>query len=47
MTKAVVISVACELRSQRQLPFSRHSAASIQEVVADEGPAMSMRTVHG
>ena len=37
--------MACELPSQRQLPFSRHSAASIQEVLVGEGTMMSVRTV--
>jgi hypothetical protein len=45
LARAVLIAVACELPSQRQLPFSRHSAASIQEVVAGEGVAISVRTV--
>jgi hypothetical protein len=41
----LVIAVACELPSQRGLPLSRHSAASIHEVVKAEGVAMSLRTV--
>ena len=45
LARAVVMAVACELPSQRQLPFSRHSAASIQEVVAGEGLTISVRTV--
>ena len=45
LARAVVIAVACELPSQRQLPFSRHSAASIQEVVVGEGIMVSVRTV--
>jgi hypothetical protein len=45
MARAVVIAVACELPSQRQLPFSRHSATSIQEVVVGEGIMVSVRTV--
>jgi hypothetical protein len=40
-----VIAVACELPSQRGLPLSRHSAASIHEVVKAEGVPMSLRTV--
>jgi hypothetical protein len=40
-----VFAVACELPSQRQLPLSRHSAASIQEVVVGEGIMVSVRTV--
>ncbi len=43
--RASVIAVACELPAQRQLPFSRHSAASIQEVMQEEGSKMSVRTV--
>jgi transposase len=35
--RAEVIAVACELPEQRQLPLSRHSAASIQEVLKGEG----------
>lgn len=45
LARAVVIAVACELPSQRQLPFSRHSAASIQEVAVGEGIMVSVRTV--
>lgn len=37
--------MACELPSQRQFPFSRHSAVSIQEVVIGEGIMVSVRTV--
>jgi hypothetical protein len=45
LDRALVIAVACELPSQRQLPLSRHSASSIHEVVTAEGLAMSLRTV--
>ena len=45
LARAVVIAVACELPSQRQLPFSRHSAASIQEVAVGEGIMVSVPTV--
>ena len=41
----MVIAVACELPSQRDLPLSRHSAASIHEVVIGEGLSMSVRTI--
>ncbi len=40
-----MIAVACELPCQRQLPFSRHSASSIREVVRAEGVVISLRTV--
>ncbi len=43
--RAVVIAVACELPSQRDLPLSRHFASSIREVVASEGIPMSLHTV--
>jgi transposase len=43
--QAVVIAVACELPSQRDLPLSRHFASSIREVVGTEGIPMSLRTV--
>ena len=43
--QAVVIAVACELPSQRDLPLSRHFASSIREVVRREGVPMSLRTV--
>ncbi|MGH9918054.1 MAG: IS630 family transposase [Nitrososphaerales archaeon] len=43
--QAVVIAVACELPSQRDLPLSRHFASSIREVVRTEGIPMSLRTV--
>jgi hypothetical protein len=45
LERAMVIEVACELPSQRQLPFSRHSAASIQEAAVGEGIMVSVRTV--
>jgi hypothetical protein len=45
LDRALVIAVACELPNQRQLPFSRHSASSIHEVVTAEGLVMSLRTV--
>lgn len=45
LEQALVIAVACELPAQRQLPLSRHSAASIQEVLREEGSGMSVRTV--
>src|SRR3984893_15324245 len=45
LDRALEIAVACELPSQRQLPFSRHSASSIHEVVTAEGLVMSLRTV--
>jgi hypothetical protein len=41
----MVIAIACELPSQRDLPLSRHSAASIREVLRGEGVEMSLRTV--
>ncbi len=41
----MVIGVACEVPSHRGLPLSRHSAASIHEVMAGEGLSMSVRTV--
>jgi len=43
--RAMVIAVACELPSQRDLPLSRHFASSIREVVNGEGLGMSVRTV--
>jgi DDE superfamily endonuclease len=45
LDRALVIAVACELPSQRQLPLSRHSASSIHEVVTGEGLDISLRTV--
>ena len=45
LARPVVIAVACELPSQCQLPFSRHSAASIQEAAVGEGIMVSVRTV--
>jgi hypothetical protein len=45
LARAVVFAVACELPSQRQLPLSRHSAASIQEGAVGEGIMVSVRTV--
>jgi transposase len=45
LDRALVIGVACELPSQRELPLSRHSARSIHEVVTAEGLVMSLRTV--
>jgi hypothetical protein len=45
LDRALVIAVACELPSQRQLPLSRHSASSIHEVITAEGLVMSLRTV--
>lgn len=45
LERALVIAVACELPGQRRLPLSRHSASSIQEVVAGEALVMSVRTV--
>jgi len=41
----MVIAVACELPSQRDLPLSRHFASSIREVVNGEGIGMSLRSV--
>ncbi len=41
----MVIAVACELPSKRDLPLSRHSAASIRDVVTDEGLSISVRTI--
>ena len=40
-----VFSVACELPSQRQLPFRRHSAARFPEVVIGDGTMVRVRTV--
>ena len=45
LARAVVFAEACALPSQRQLPLSRHSAASIQEVSVGEGIMLSLRTV--
>jgi len=43
--RAMVIAVACELPSQRDLPLSRHFASSIREVLNGEGIGMSLRSV--
>lgn len=43
--RAAVVAVACELPERRDLPLSRHSASSIQEVLEEEGIRMSVRTV--
>lgn len=43
--RALVIAVACERPSQRDLPLARHFALSIQAVIRGEGVAMSVRTV--
>lgn len=45
LDRATVVAIACELPSQRDLPLSRHSAASIRQVLVGEGIGMSVRTV--
>jgi transposase len=42
---ALVIAIACELPSQRGLPFSRHFASSVWRLVRGDGVVISLRTV--
>lgn len=43
--RALLIAIACELPSRRDLPLSRHFASSVWRVVCEEGVAISLRTI--